>query len=203
MILRRLDKLMRRIIDLLGAGVGLFLFTPLLAVVAIAIRFSDGGPVLYRAKRVGRYGTHFGLYKFRTMVPNAAQRGPGITTNGDARITPLGRWLRRTKLDELPQLLNVLRGEMSLVGPRPEDPRYVAHYQPTQSSILAYRPGITSAASLAYRHEEQMLAGADWEQHYVHEIMPVKIALDLDYMTKRSVVTDCILIVRTIAAMRK
>lgn len=203
MILRRLDALMQRSLDLLGASLGLLLLLPLLVVVALAIRASDGGPVLHRARRIGRHGADFELFKFRTMVPNAARHGPPITAGGDRRVTPLGRWLRRTKIDELPQLLNVLRGEMSLVGPRPEDPRYVAQYQPEQRRVLAYRPGMTSAASLDYRHEEQLLVGPHWEQVYREQVMPAKLALDLAYMARRSVFTDVNLIVRTIFVLLK
>lgn len=119
------------------------------------------------------------------------------------RITPVDRWLRRTKLDELPQLLNVLIGEMSLVGPRPEDPRYVALYTPEQRRVLRARPGITGAASLAYRHEEQMLAGPDWEIVYRTQVLPAKLTIDLNYLSRRSLRTDLRLILRTIAAMFK
>ena len=124
----------------------------------------------------------FRLYKFRRMVSDADKQGPGITATGDSRITRVGRFLRRTKIDELPQLINVLSGDMSLVGPRPEDPRYVTLYTPEQRRVLAVRPGITSAASLAYRHEEQLLAGADWETVYREEVLPAKLAIDLEYL---------------------
>jgi lipopolysaccharide/colanic/teichoic acid biosynthesis glycosyltransferase len=203
MNIRRLDDLAQRSLDLLGASLGLMLLFPLLVVVALAIRASDGGPVLHRARRIGRHGAYFELFKFRTMVPNAARHGPAITVGGDRRVTPLGRWLRRTKIDELPQLLNVLRGEMSLVGPRPEDSRYVAQYQPEQRRVLDYRPGMTSAASLDYRHEEQLLVGPNWEQVYREQVMPAKLALDLAYMAQRSVFTDITLIVRTIFVLLK
>ncbi len=135
------------------------------------------------------------------MIVDADKLGPAVTASGDSRVTPIGTFLRRTKLDELPQLLNVLIGEMSLVGPRPEDPRYVGLYTPTQRQILDFRPGITSAASLAYRHEEQMLTGDDWETVYRQKVMPEKIAIDLAYMRSTNVITDLKLIIQTILAM--
>ncbi|MFV9504446.1 MAG: sugar transferase [Oscillochloridaceae bacterium umkhey_bin13] len=201
MMLRRLDAVARRGLDLLGAGLGLLGLAPILLVLACAIRMSDRGPILYQAVRVGRHGQTFRLFKFRTMVVDAARFGPGITASGDRRITPLGRWLRRTKLDELPQLLNVLRGEMSLVGPRPEDPRYVALYTAEQRRVLTVRPGITSAASLHYRHEERLLAGNDWEQYYRETVMPAKLALDLAYLERRTLFSDLRLILRTLQAL--
>jgi lipopolysaccharide/colanic/teichoic acid biosynthesis glycosyltransferase len=131
------------------------------------------------------------------MIKDADIQGPCITALGDERITWFGRFLRRTKLDELPQLINVLKGEMSLVGPRPEDPRYVALYTDKQRQILSVRPGITSAASLAYRQEERMLSGPDWEITYRTRVMPAKLAIDLDYISRRSILTDLWLLLRT------
>lgn len=190
-----------RALDVSAALAGLMILSPLFAVIAVAIKLEDGGPVFYRAIRVGRYGVSFQLFKFRTMRPHADRQGPGITTRGDPRVTRVGRWLRRTKLDELPQLINVLRGEMALVGPRPEDPRYVARYSYEQRRVLDARPGITSAASLAYRHEEQLLAGANWEQRYIEEVMPAKLRIDLDYLGRRSLGSDLGLILKTILAI--
>ena len=197
------DDRWQRLFNIVAAGAGLLLLSPLLLVVALWVKFDSPGPVFYRALRVGRGETPFRLFKFRSMVVDADRRGPGITTAGDARVTRSGRWLRRTKVDELPQLLNVLRGEMSLVGPRPEDPRYVALYTPEQRQILAYRPGVTSAASLAYRHEESLLTGPDWETVYLQEVMPAKLAVDLAYMAQRSLYTDLQLILRTVMSMAK
>jgi lipopolysaccharide/colanic/teichoic acid biosynthesis glycosyltransferase len=196
-----LDPLLRRAMDLTGAAAGLIILSPLLLAIALRIRLHDGGPALYRTWRVGQEGRLFRLYKFRTMVLAADQQGPGITRMADPRITPIGHWLRRTKLDELPQLINVLRGEMSLVGPRPEDPRYVALYTPEERDVLRARPGITSAASLAYRHEESLLSGEDWEGHYCGEVLPRKLALDRAYLERRTVWADLRLILRTLAVM--
>jgi lipopolysaccharide/colanic/teichoic acid biosynthesis glycosyltransferase len=199
--MKSLDNALRRSLDLLASAVGLVLLTPIFIVIILAIKAIDSGPVFYRATRVGKGNQPFQLYKFRTMIVDADRRGPAITAHGDARITPIGRWLRRTKLDELPQILNVLLGEMSLVGPRPEDPRYVALYSSQQRQVLDVRPGITSAASLAYRHEERMLAGHDWETLYREQIMPAKLSIDLDYITRRTVIHDLLLIVYTIRAI--
>jgi FlaA1/EpsC-like NDP-sugar epimerase/lipopolysaccharide/colanic/teichoic acid biosynthesis glycosyltransferase len=188
-------------LDLVAAGLGLLLLAPLFLVIALAVRLSSPGPVFYRAERAGRGGRPFKLYKFRSMVQDAARRGPGITVKGDARVTRVGRVLRRSKLDELPQLLNVLRGEMSLVGPRPEDPRYLAWYTPEQRQILAVRPGITSAASLHYREEDLLLAGDDPETVYRERILPHKLALELAYLRQRSLRSDLLLILCTVGAV--
>jgi lipopolysaccharide/colanic/teichoic acid biosynthesis glycosyltransferase len=192
---------LKQTFDTTVATFGLLALAPVFLVVAVLIKLEDGGPVFYRAKRVGLNGNLFPLYKFRSMRVDADRMGPGITASGDPRITRMGAWLRRTKVDELPQLLNVIAGDMSLVGPRPEDPRYVALYTPEQRRILQVRPGITSAASLAYRHEEQMLSGPNWQDTYVHEVMPAKLAIDLEYLARRNLLTDMTLILRTIGAM--
>ncbi|MFZ1595653.1 MAG: sugar transferase [Anaerolineae bacterium] len=187
--------------SVVAAAVGLMLLSPLFCWIALWIKLTSPGPVFYRAVRVGQDGRPFRLYKFRSMIAGTDRQGPGITATGDPRITRVGRFLRRAKLDELPQLLNVLKGEMSLVGPRPEDPRYVALYTPEQRRVLAVRPGITSAASLAFRHEEQLLAGEDWETHYRARVLPDKLALDLAYLARRTLLSDLALILRTLAAV--
>ncbi|MFM2302657.1 MAG: UDP-glucose:undecaprenyl-phosphate glucose-phosphate transferase [Cyanobacteriota bacterium] len=192
---------MKRILDCLVSVLGLLFLLPLLLILSVAIALPDRGSIFYRAKRIGRGGIPFELYKFRTMVVDADRIGPAITTRGDSRVTPIGRFLRRTKLDELPQLLNVLKGDMSLVGPRPEDPRYVTLYTPEQCHILDYAPGITSAASLFYRDEEQMLTGDDWETVYRTKVMPEKIEIDLEYMVSANILTDLNLIFQTVLAM--
>lgn len=193
--------MVKRTFDIISAGTGLVVLSPLLLLIGVALKLHDEGPVFYRARRVGKDGDLFDVLKFRSMIPDAGKQGPGITADGDARITPLGRILRRTKLDELPQLINVVRGEMSLTGPRPEDPRYVELYTAEQREILSVRPGITSAASLAFRHEEQLLSGADWERKYLEEVMPAKLAVDLDYIRHSTLTSDVRLIVRTIKSM--
>lgn len=197
----QVGSMVKRGFDIIVSVIGVVILLPVLAIIALIVRLDSPGPVLYRATRVGRDGQAFKLYKFRSMIANADQEGPGITTAGDTRITRVGRVLRRTKLDELPQLINVLRGEMSLVGPRPENPHYVGFYTPVQQEVLKVRPGITSPASVQYHHEETFLRGADWETRYIHEIMPAKLLLDLDYVRNPSVRRDIAILFRTIAAI--
>lgn len=195
--LSSIDSILIRLLDLAISVSGLFILAPLFLGISLVIKFTSAGPVFYRAIRVGQGGKLFALYKFRTMVSNASRNGPGITINNDPRITSVGRFLRRTKLDELPQLFNVLRGEMSLVGPRPEDPRYVALYTPEQRQVLSVRPGITSAASLRYSAEETLLSGENWETIYTQQLLPHKLALDIAYLKSRTVWTDMELIWKT------
>ena len=191
----------RRTLDFAASWAGLVVLSPLFLLLAVWIKRDSPGPVFYRATRVGKDGKLFRLYKFRSMVAGADRQGPGITASGDARVTRAGRFLRRTKLDELPQLINVMQGDMSLVGPRPEDPRYVALYTPEQRQVLAVRPGITSAASLTFRHEEELLAGANWETVYRTQVLPDKLAIDLAYLAQRTLWSDLVLILRTIGSM--
>ena len=193
----------RRLFDISVAAIGLLLLSPLWLMIALLIRLDSPGPLFYRAKRVGKDGQAFYLFKFRSMVTDADRQGPAITTAGDARVTSVGRILRKTKLDELPQLLNVLRGEMSLVGPRPEDPRYVAIYTPEQRQVLTVPPGITSAASLTFRHEEELLTGENWETLYRTQVLPTKLEIDLAYLRQRTLLSDIWLILRTVGAMAR
>jgi lipopolysaccharide/colanic/teichoic acid biosynthesis glycosyltransferase len=193
--------MMIRLLDLFASVTGLALLSPLLVLIAIAIKLDSPGSVFFRGQRVGRGGRLFKIYKFRSMVADAAQKGPGITTAGDPRITRVGEVLRRTKLDELPQLINVVRGEMSLVGPRPEDLRYVPLYTPEQRRVLSVRPGMTSPASLRFRHEEKLLQGGDWERAYLSEVLPAKLQIELEYLERRSVWTDLRVIVQTVLAL--
>lgn len=193
----RRGVVVRRLVDVTVSALGLVVLSPILIGLAAAIKAHDGGPVLYAGRRVGKDGRAFVLYKFRTMMVDAPKHGPGITKAGDRRITKLGAWLRRFKLDELPQLWNVLKGEMSLVGPRPEDPRYVAQYTAEQRRVLAVRPGLTGMATLAYRWEERSLSGADWEALYLNDIMPAKLTIELDYLRRRTLWTDLGVLVRT------
>jgi lipopolysaccharide/colanic/teichoic acid biosynthesis glycosyltransferase len=189
--------LSKRLFDVLIAAFALFICAPLFLALAILIKLDSRGPVFFRGTRVGKDGVLFSIYKFRTMVSDAAQRGAGITTRNDPRITRVGKFLRRSKLDELPQLWNVLRGEMSLVGPRPEDPRYLRYYSPAQRAVLRATPGITSVASLAFRHEEQMLEGAAWEETYIQRVLPAKLDLELAYLQRRTFWSDLAVLGRT------
>lgn len=193
--------MLKRVFDLLFSSLGLIILSPLLLITALLIKWDSPGSVFYRGVRMGHGGHPFRIFKFRTMVDGAHRMGGGITTLDDRRITRVGRFLRRSKLDELPQLINVVRGEMSLVGPRPEDPAYVALYTPEQRRVLSVRPGITSAASLQYRDEARLLAGETWEQVYVEDILPHKLQIELDYIQKANVLTDLVLIARTVFAL--
>jgi lipopolysaccharide/colanic/teichoic acid biosynthesis glycosyltransferase len=190
-------------LEILISLLGLLLLSPLFLAVALLIKLDTPGPVFYRARRIGRGGRPFELLKFRSMVTGAGRLGPGLTIAGDGRITRSGRWLRQTKVDELPQLFNVLKGEMSLVGPRPEDPRYVALYSAEQRRVLAVRPGITSPASIRYRGEEALLDGADWEQTYTGRIMPDKLQRELAYLARRTLWSDLAVLWQTALALFK
>jgi lipopolysaccharide/colanic/teichoic acid biosynthesis glycosyltransferase len=193
--------MIKRTMDVLFSLGGLIVLSPLLLIIAAAVALSSPGGVFYRAERVGKDGRLFKLYKFRSMVAGADKVGPAITVAGDARVTPVGKFLRKTKLDELPQLINVLKGEMSLVGPRPESPKYVALYTDEQRAVLRVRPGITSLASIRYRDEENLLHGADWEKVYVEKIMPEKLAIDLEYIASANPWKDLQIIVQTFGAI--
>lgn len=193
----------KRMLDLLGAGLGLVLLAPLLLLVALAIRLDSPGPVFYRQERVGRGGRTFRIHKFRTMTHDPQGRGPQLTVGGDARITRVGAWLRRSKLDELAQLIDVLAGDMSLVGPRPEVPRYVDLYPADlREKVLSVRPGITDFASIEFRDENDLLArSADPERSYREQVLPRKLALQARYVDEAGLRTDLRLIARTLAAL--
>ncbi|HRH89770.1 MAG TPA: sugar transferase [Rubrivivax sp.] len=192
--------MIKRAFDLIGASLGLLLLWPLLLGIALAIKLDSPGPVLYRQLRVGRHGVPFRIHKFRTMGVDAAQRGGALTLDADARITRAGAWLRPRRLDELPQLLDVLAGDMSLVGPRPELPRYVAHYPaPLRERALSVRPGITSLGALEFIDEaEQLARAADPEREYIEAILPRKVQLAADYAAQASLRGDLAVIGHTL-----
>lgn len=192
--------MLKRAIDAVASGIGLLLLSPFLVAIALWIRLGSRGPVFYRQVRVGRWGVPFRIFKFRTMVVDAEARGLQITVGErDPRITGAGHFLRKFKLDELPQLINVLIGDMSLVGPRPEVPRYVQMYSETQREVLRVRPGITDPASIAFRDENAMLAGEpDPERAYIEKIMPKKLEMNLEYLRCASVRNDLSVIFKTI-----
>lgn len=192
-------RLSKRLFDFIASAAGLMLLAPLFALVALAIKLDDGGPVFFRQERVGLKGRTFRIWKFRTMVDGAERLGEKLTIAGDRRITRAGRFLRRAKLDELPQLINVLKGEMSLVGPRPEVKKYVDIYTDGQEKVLDLVPGITDPASLKYRHENEILARADDpEKFYIEEIMPDKIRCNLEYGARANLLSDMVIIFCTI-----
>jgi lipopolysaccharide/colanic/teichoic acid biosynthesis glycosyltransferase len=187
-----------RALDVVLAGMALVATAPLLALAAIGIRLSGPGPILYRARRIGLHGRSFTMYKLRTMRPGQVEAS-AITAKDDPRVFPFGALLRRTKLDELPQLYNVLRGTMAIVGPRPEDPRMVElFYAPLHYDTLRVPPGLTCPGSIyAYTHGEAQLDAADPERCYAERLLPLKLALDLVYVRRRSVGYDVALIART------
>ncbi len=192
----------KRAVDVILSMIGALFLTPLWAVVALAIKLDSPGPVLHRAVRVGKNGEDFILYKLRTMTAEAAASGPGITRRGDPRITRFGRILRNLKLDETPQLINVMRGDMSLVGPRPEDPRYVMGYSPEQRRVLTVRPGLCSPAIVKYRHEEALLGDSeDPESTYVQVVLPDKLMMDLEYIDHRSLPGDLRILIRSLLSI--
>jgi len=192
----------KRCFDIIVALIGLVLLTPVFLIVALAIKLDSPGPVFYIGKRIGKDGAPFGIIKFRTMVDHADRIGAALTQGQDRRVTPVGRVLRKWKLDELPQLLNVLRGEMSLVGPRPEAPCYVGHYTPEQRRVLQAKPGITGLTQVRFRHEESLLQRCgNVEEEYIREIMPHKLALDLQYVESQTLLLDLKLIARTLMCL--
>jgi lipopolysaccharide/colanic/teichoic acid biosynthesis glycosyltransferase len=199
---RSVHLALKRLMDIVVSGCALAVLWPVLLLIAIAIKIDDPGPVFYRQVRVGRGGKTFRIYKFRTMVVDADKKGLAITVGRDNRITRMGAFLRKTKLDELAQLINVFTGEMSFVGPRPEVPKYVDMYTPYQRQVLLVRPGITDYASIAYRNENDLLAGADDpEKMYIEKIMPDKIELNMKYLREISPLADIRLILSTIVAV--
>ena len=199
---RKLQLTLKRAMDIVISGCALAVLWPVLLLIALAIRIDDPGPVFYRQVRVGKDGKEFRIFKFRTMIVDADKKGLAITVGRDNRITRMGRLLRKTKLDELAQLINVFIGEMSFVGPRPEVPKYVNMYTPYQRQVLLVRPGITDYASIAYRNENDMLEGADDpERMYIDVIMPDKIELNMKYLHEISPAADIRLILSTIAAV--
>jgi len=190
---------MKRLLDILFSTIGLLLSSPLLLSLMVRIRTEDGGPVFYRGLRIGLHGQPFRIFKFRTMVVNADRMGGPSTADDDPRITRIGKKLRKYKLDELPQLINVFLGDMSLVGPRPEVPHYVNMYTDEEKAILTVRPGITDWASLWNPDEGAILAGSpDPEKAYMEKIRPEKIRLQLKYVRERSFWTDIQIIFLTL-----
>jgi lipopolysaccharide/colanic/teichoic acid biosynthesis glycosyltransferase len=190
----------KRLVDVVLGGFAALVTGPLVLVLGAAVRLDSPGPAFYVQTRVGRGGKPIRVAKLRTMVVNAG--GPQVTSAGDARITRVGALLRATKLDELPQLWSVVKGDMSLVGPRPEVPRYVEQYRPEWRAILEVRPGITDEASLAFRREEQILALAhDRERAYVEVLMPLKMKLALEGVVRRSLRADLSVLARTVLVL--
>ena len=190
---------MKRIFDLTLAVLGLLVIWPVLLVIVLLIRRDGGKTIFFRQERIGLDGKPFRIWKFRTMVENAEALGKQLTIGEDPRITRIGKWLRKTKLDELPQLFNIISGEMSFVGPRPEVARYVELYNEEQKEVLKLLPGITDLASIQYRDESTLLAeSSDPEKTYIEEIMPEKIRINLQYARSSNVLTDFMVILKTL-----
>lgn len=190
---------LKRAFDIVVSLIGLIILSPIFLVISIMIKLDLSGPIFFKQTRVGKDGREFKIYKFRTMVQDAEKLGMQITVGEDCRVTRVGRFIRKTKLDELPQLINVFIGDMSLVGPRPEVPKYVAMYDEVQKNILKVRPGITDYASIEFRDENELLAESnDPEEMYIKEIMPTKFALNVKYLNDISILKDIKIIFKTL-----
>ena len=190
---------MKRLVDIICSSIGVLFLSPLFVVVAVLIRLDSPGPVFFRQNRIGKDFRPFRIYKFRTMAADAEQQGAPITVGGDKRITRIGGYLRKYKIDELPQLFNVIKGEMSLVGPRPEIRKYVEQFRTDYAKLLTVRPGITDPASLHYSDEERLLASSTtWEDDYLGKVLPEKIRLSSGYVDNHTIFTDLRLILKTI-----
>ena len=195
----------KRVFDLLLSSLGLVMLSPLLLLLALWIKLDSLGPVFFRQERVGRGGRTFRIHKFRTMVVDAEKKGLQITVGIDSRVTRSGRYLRKYKLDELPQLLDVWLGNMSLVGPRPEVPSYVAYYpQELKDLVLSVRPGITDLASIEFKNENEILGRAsDPHQAYVQDVLPIKLEYCVEYIRNRSLMRDILIIFLTLRAIMR
>jgi len=185
--------------DILVSLIAFILLSPIFLIIAIIIKLTSSGPVFYKGKRVGKGGEIFLMHKFRSMVANADKIGSDLTKYGDNRITGIGKFLRKTKIDELPNLIDVLKGDMSIVGPRPESPSYTQYYDERQKKALHVRPGITGLAQLQNRREELKLKDqADPDTYYIHELMPKKLEIDLYYVENRNFLMDIKIILKTV-----
>lgn len=194
--------MIKRIFDIVASGLGLLVLAPVFLFIALLVSLDSRGPVFYRQERIGRHFTVFKLWKFRTMHEGADRQSAITIGKRDSRITRAGYWLRRYKLDELPQLINVFCGEMSLVGPRPEVKKFVDLYSPEQQKVLSILPGLTDWASIHYRHENSLLEGKeDPIRYYVEVIMPAKLALNLKYLEQRSFWVDLKILFQTLVAL--
>ena len=197
--MNKFNEAVKRIFDFICSTLGLIVLSPILIVIAIKIKTDDHGSVFFKQIRVGEKNKEFEILKFRTMVLDAEKLGRQITVGNDSRITKIGTFLRKYKLDELPQLINVFKGDMSLVGPRPEVPRYVNLYNDEQRKVLEVKPGITDLASIRYRDENDLLGEAENpDDFYINTIMPDKLALNLEYIHKNNIFFDIYIILKTI-----
>jgi lipopolysaccharide/colanic/teichoic acid biosynthesis glycosyltransferase len=193
--------MLKRIFDIIIAFIVLVLLSPFFVLISVAIVLDTGFPVFYFGRRVGKGGQHFYIIKFRSMYNNAGGQGSGITSGDDPRVTRMGKVIRKWKLDELPQFFNVLKGEMSIVGPRPEDPQYIKYYTELEKSVLTVRPGVTGLTQILFRNEEELLNVPDPEKYYIDVVMHQKLRYDLAYVQNRSLGLDITIIFCTIFAI--
>lgn len=199
---KRWQLVWKRVFDLLFSVILIVLLCPVMLIIGIAVRVTSPGEVIFRQIRVTTYGKRFHIYKFRTMVADAPKQGSQVTVSGDARITGIGRFLRKVRLDELPQLFNILKGEMSFVGTRPEVEKYVERYEPEMYATLLMPAGVTSTASIEYKDEERLLSGGkDVDETYVNEILPAKMEYNLQYIKEFSIGNDVGILFRTVLAV--
>lgn len=199
---KKCQLVLKRVFDVLFSVLLIVLLCPAMLLIGLAVRVSSPGEIIFRQIRVTTYGKRFHIYKFRTMVAGAPERGSQVTVSGDARITTIGKFLRKVRLDELPQLFNILRGDMSFVGTRPEVEKYVARYEPEMYATLLMPAGVTSTASIEYKDEERLLSGGrDVDETYVNEILPAKMKYNLQYMREFSIGKDMLILVRTVLAV--
>lgn len=198
----RVSLVVKRGLDLLLACLLTVILCPFMLIIGILVGVTSPGGVFFCQERVTSYGRHFRIIKFRTMVPDAEQRGSQVTTEGDSRVTGIGRFLRKVRLDELPQLFNIIKGDMSIVGTRPEVPRYVAAYTPEMMATLLLPAGVTSKASIEYKDEDRLLSGStDVDRIYVEQVLPAKMRYNLAYMMEYSLGKDLLLMVQTVLAV--
>jgi lipopolysaccharide/colanic/teichoic acid biosynthesis glycosyltransferase len=195
--------MMKRLFDIISSLVGLIFISPIFLVVPILIKFDSKGPVFFKQWRIGKGGRPFKIYKFRTMVQDAEKVGSLITAENDQRITGIGKLLRRYEIDELPTLINVMKGDMSIVGPRPEVPKYLHHYDRKYREVLSVRPGITDLGTLSFRDEAKYLNAQNYEDTYETEILPKKLDLYLEYVHHKSFLFDLRIILKTIALISR
>lgn len=192
----------KRLFDIVSSGIGLMLLSPLFLVIAVWIKLDSKGSVFYLQERIGKGGIPFRIYKFRTMVTGADKKGLLTVGNRDPRVTSIGYYLRRYKLDELPQLINVFKGDMSIVGPRPEVPKYVRLYSASQREVLSVKPGITDLASIKFRNENEILsAQEDSESYYIEHVMPEKLNYNMEYIQHQNFLYDLKVILMTFKAI--
>jgi lipopolysaccharide/colanic/teichoic acid biosynthesis glycosyltransferase len=196
--------MLKRYFDILMSLIAFILLSPLFLIITVIIKLTSQGPVFYRGKRAGRGGEIFLMHKFRSMIVNADKIGSDLTKYGDNRITAIGKFLRKTKIDELPNLIDVIKGDMSIVGPRPESPSYTQYYNERQKKVLQVRPGVTGLAQLQNRREELKLKDQpDPDAYYIHELMPKKLEIDLYYVENRNFLLDLKIILKTFLPIRE